>query len=101
MPDVRCGYSGRSRWLGWDQTDEFEQVDGSVRVKRAMVGYFSGPLRLLEPVMAGPFKGRFRSSAALIKEALESGKAARLLDELSRRDAAGPQPSGGGGGQRG
>jgi hypothetical protein len=86
VPNVRSGCSGRSRWLGWDQTDELQALDGSVQVRRSMVGYFKGPMRLLEPVLAGPFKRRFRDSAALIKEALESGRAAQLLNELRRQD---------------
>lgn len=86
-PATKSGYSGRSRFLGWDQTDEFEPVDEScLRLKRWMAGYFKGPMRLLEPVMGGPFRARFRSSGQAIKEALESGRAAELMKALDRGD---------------
>lgn len=83
----RSGYSGRSGFLAWDQTDEFEPIDvETVKLKRWMAGYFKGPMRLLEPLMGGPFRGRFRSSGPLIKEALESGRAAEFMAELKRKD---------------
>lgn len=65
---------GRSRLLGYELTDEFEDADGATRVRRSMTGTFTGPMRLLEPVMSGPFRKRFTRSGALIKEALESGR---------------------------
>ena len=47
----------------------------SVRLKRRMASYFNGPMRLLEPLLGGPFKARFRSGGPLIKQALETEKA--------------------------
>lgn len=90
-PDMECGYSGRSALLAWDQTDQFEAIDAhSIRLRRWMAGYFKGPMRLLEPLMGRAFKARFRGSAELIKESIESGRAEAFLEDLRSKDGSHP-----------
>jgi hypothetical protein len=74
-PSQRTTSVGRSKFLEYELTDEFEAVAGGTRIRRSMVGRFKGPMQLLEPLMSGVFRERFSRSGLLIKEALESGRA--------------------------